>query len=245
MAAYSADQLHGKSVKDNEGGKIGKIEGVYTDEHNGEPEWVAVSTGMFGSKESLIPVAGASFDGEALTVPFDKTKVKGAPHQDPDTELSQAAEAELFTYYGVPYGGETVTATGAPQGAPVTTPSTTDGSMTLSEEQVKVGTRQVETGRVRLRKYIVTEQVTQTVPVSHEEVRIEREPLTGTEAGIIGEDVQEIVLHGEEPVVSKTAVATERISLGTDTVTEQARVDETVRKEQFETDGVVTEPSRI
>jgi uncharacterized protein (TIGR02271 family) len=119
----------------------------------------------------------------------------------------------------------------------------TDDAMTRSEEQLRVGTEHVETGRARLRKYIVTEQVTQTVPVSHEEVRVEREPITDAnrDAALAGpelsEEEHEVTLHEERPVVQKETVPVERVRLETDQVAEEARVDETVRKEQIEADG--------
>lgn len=120
---------------------------------------------------------------------------------------------------------------------------TTDDAMTLSEEQVNVGTRTEEAGRARLRKYVVTEQVTQTVPVSHEEVRIEREPITDANVGDatsgpdISEEEHEVVLHAERPVVEKEAVPVERVRLDTETVTENVNVTEDVRKEQLDVDG--------
>lgn len=118
-----------------------------------------------------------------------------------------------------------------------------DQSMTRSEEQLRVGTESVETGRVRLRKYVVTEDVTTTVPVSHEEVRVEREPLTGDgAAGVageteLGEQEEEVTLHAERPVVEKEAVPVEKVSLGTETVTEDEQVTERLRKEEVETEG--------
>jgi uncharacterized protein (TIGR02271 family) len=117
---------------------------------------------------------------------------------------------------------------------------TTDAAMTRSEEQLKVGTQRVETGKARLRKYVVTENVTQTVPVSHEEVRLEREPITDANIGnamdgpAISEEEHEVVLHAERPVVQKEAVPVERVRLDTNTVTEQQQVTEQVRKEQIE-----------
>lgn len=114
--------------------------------------------------------------------------------------------------------------------------------MTRSEEQVRVGTETRETGRVRLRKYVVTENVTQTVPVSREEVRLEREPITDENrgdalaGGDITEEEHEVVLTEERPVVQKEAVPVERVRLDKDTVTEQQQVDETVRKEEIELD---------
>jgi uncharacterized protein (TIGR02271 family) len=119
---------------------------------------------------------------------------------------------------------------------------TTDEAMTRSEEQLRVGTQQVEAGRARLRKYVVTENVTQTVPVSHEEVRIEREPITEGNAPAahdgpaISEEEHEVVLHAEQPVVQKEAVPVERVRLGTETVREEQTVSDEVRKEQIETD---------
>ncbi|MFQ1003869.1 DUF2382 domain-containing protein [Modestobacter sp. SSW1-42] len=119
---------------------------------------------------------------------------------------------------------------------------TTDDAMTRSEEQLRVGTQTVEAGRARLRKFVVTENVTTTVPVSHEEVRIEREPITDANRGdaydgpAISEEEHEVVLHAERPVVAKEAVPVERVRLDVDTVTEQQTVTDTVRKEQIEAD---------
>jgi uncharacterized protein (TIGR02271 family) len=119
---------------------------------------------------------------------------------------------------------------------------TTDDAMTLSEERLNVGTQQREAGRARLRKYVVTENVTQTVPVSHEEVRIEREPITDANIGnatsgpSISEEEHEVILHEERPVVEKEAVPVERVRLDTETVTENVTVNEEVRKEEIDTD---------
>jgi uncharacterized protein (TIGR02271 family) len=120
---------------------------------------------------------------------------------------------------------------------------TTDDAMTRSEEQLHVGKETREAGRARLRKYVVTENVTQTVPVSREEVVVEREPITDAnrDAALSGPDLSEeeheVVLHEERPVVDKQAVPVERVRLGTETVTDEETVSEQVRKEQIETDG--------
>jgi uncharacterized protein (TIGR02271 family) len=127
---------------------------------------------------------------------------------------------------------------------------TTDDAMTLSEERVNVGTQTRESGRARLRKYVVTENVQQTVPVSHEEVRIEREPITDANVGAatsgptISEEEHEVVLHEERPVVEKEAVPVERVRLDTETVTDQTTVNEEVRKEQVDTDVDVDRNAR-
>jgi uncharacterized protein (TIGR02271 family) len=121
--------------------------------------------------------------------------------------------------------------------------------MTRSEEELRVGTTERETGRARLRKYVVTDQVEQTVPVRREEVRIEREPITDANAGdamdgpAISEEEHEVVLHEEEVVVEKRAVPKERVRLDKDTVTEQREVSEGVRKEQVELIDGAGEPA--
>jgi uncharacterized protein (TIGR02271 family) len=119
----------------------------------------------------------------------------------------------------------------------------TDDAITRSEERLHVGTRQQETGKARLRKYIVTEQQTTTVPVSHDEVHVTREPITDANVddalsgGELTEEEHEVTLHADQVVTEKETVPVERIRLGTETVTEQQEVTEDVRKEQVDFDG--------
>jgi uncharacterized protein (TIGR02271 family) len=123
---------------------------------------------------------------------------------------------------------------------------TTDNAMTRSEERMTVGTTSQEVGRARLRKYVVSENVTETVPVTREEVRVEREPITDANIGnamdgpAISEEEHEVVLHAEQAVVAKEAVPVERVRLDKDTVTEQTQVSENLRKEEIEVDGDTT-----
>jgi uncharacterized protein (TIGR02271 family) len=120
---------------------------------------------------------------------------------------------------------------------------TTDNAMTRSEEELDVGKAQRETGRARLRKYVVTDEVQTTVPVQREEVRVEREPITdanvenATDGPAISEEEHEVTLHAEEPVVEKRAVPKERVRLDKETVQEERQVSDTVAKEQIEVDG--------
>jgi uncharacterized protein (TIGR02271 family) len=112
--------------------------------------------------------------------------------------------------------------------------------MTRSEEELRVGTTERERGRVRLRKYVTTEQVQQTVPVQRERVRVEREPITdanldaATSGPDISEEEHEVILREEEPVVEKRVVPRERVRLDKDTVTGEERVAEELRREQIE-----------
>jgi uncharacterized protein (TIGR02271 family) len=266
------DRVIGADVYDADGTKIGTASEVFLDDQSGNPEWVTVKTGLFGTKETFVPIREADLTGDGLRVPVSKAQVKDAPKIDTEGHLSPQEEEELYRYYGVGGSGQhrdvqstttdtsrtTTTGTGTTdttrgtdsdvnrhgtKGHDTSGP-TTDDAMTLSEERVNVGTQQVEAGRARLRKYVVTENVTETVPVSHEEVRVHREPITDANVGnamdgpAISEEEHEVTLHAERPVVEKEAVPVERVRLDTETVTEQQQVSETVRKEQVDTDGI-------
>jgi len=255
------DQVAGSDAYGSDGSKIGSVGQVYLDDQTGQPAWVTVNTGLFGTNESFIPLSEASFSGDRLTVPYDKDKVKGAPNVAADGHLSPEEERELYAYYGVGYTDtdyDTTTTTGTgyadtdrggydtrTEGHDTSGP-TTDDAMTLSEERVNVGTERREAGRARLRKYVVTENVTQTVPVTREEVVVEREPITdanrdaATSGPDISEEEHEVVLHEETPVVDKTVEPVERVRLGTQQTTEQQTVTEQVRKERVDTDADTT-----
>jgi len=115
--------------------------------------------------------------------------------------------------------------------------------MTRSEEQFRVGIAREQTGQVRLRKYVVTENVQQTVPVSHEEVRVEREPITeanrdaGMSAPEISQEEREVALHEDRLVVAKETVPVERVRLAKERVTGEETVSAEIRKERVEADG--------
>jgi uncharacterized protein (TIGR02271 family) len=119
----------------------------------------------------------------------------------------------------------------------------TDDAMTRSEEQVSVGKTEEQAGRARLRKYVVTEQETHTVPVRKEKAVLETEPITDANVGEatsgpdISEEEHEVTLHEERPVVEKTATPVERVRLGKEEVTQEHQVSEEVRKERIEAEG--------
>jgi uncharacterized protein (TIGR02271 family) len=281
--------LIGADVVDNNGDKIGSVGQVYLDDNDGHPSWASVKTGLFGTKESFVPLEEANWEGNVLRVAYDKDRVKDAPRVDADSHLEPSDEDELYRYYGLTSNGF-ATDTGYTQNATdraddaaatadagtytatdteYTTTDTagaftdtdrrdtdrrdtvghdtsgpnTDSAMTRSEEQLHVGTERVQTGKARLRKYVVTENQQVTVPVSREEVRIEREPITDANIGDalsgpdISEEEHEVTLSEERPVVAKETVPVERVRLDKDVVTEQETVNEEVRKEEITFDG--------
>ena len=253
-------EWRGRTAVDTDGSKLGKIEEIYLDAQTQQPEWALIQTGMFGGKSSFMPLEGATSDGDDVRAPYTKEQVKDAPQMDPDGELSQSDESALYSHYGIAYD-ESRSDSGLPEGGASTgertdrseeqgtvghdtSGPTTDDAMTRSEEELRVGVAKRESGRARLVKHVVTEDVTQTVPVQREEVRVEREPITdanrdaATTGGEITSEEHEVVLHEEEVVVDKQAVPKERVRLDTDVVTDEQQVSETLQKEQIETEGV-------
>ncbi|WP_366146651.1 PRC and DUF2382 domain-containing protein [uncultured Pseudokineococcus sp.] len=264
MTENQLSALYDATVVSEADGKIGKVGTVYLDDDTQQPSWVTVKTGLFGSAESFVPLAAANLSGDEVRVSYSKDKVKDAPRMDTDSELSPAEEDELYRYYGLGRGASTGTETGTtgtaagtagtagvrgdrdPDGdghigrGHDTSGPNTDDAMTRSEERVNVGTQQRESGVARLRKHIVTERVSQEVPVSHEEAVVNREPITDANrgdalsGGDLTEEEHEVTLHEERAVVNKETVPVERVSLGTQTVQETETVSTDARREEIE-----------
>jgi uncharacterized protein (TIGR02271 family) len=240
----------GGDVRTTSGDKIGSIGQIYVDESTGEPSWVTVRTGFFGMSESFVPLEGATDNGKDIMVNYDKDTVKDAPRIDADRQLSPDEEETLYAHYGMTSGSgyrdrdkdRDWDRDWDRDKKGHTSGTKTDEAMTVSEERLRVGTEKRESGRARLRKYVVTENVTKTVPVSHEEVRVEREPITDANVGAaksgpdISEEEHEVVLREERPVVEKDVVPTERVRLTKETSTHDQTVSGEVRKEQVDTD---------
>lgn len=239
-------------VVDADGEKVGGVGQVYLDDASGQPQWVTVSTGLFGTSESFVPLRGATLHGDSeVRVAYLKDVIKDAPRVGADSHLEPEEEDELYRYYqmdddrdddrvddGVDdWSGDR---DGRRDEGHDTSGPDTDDAMTRSEEQVQVHTERVPAGRARLRKYVVTEQATTTVPVEREEVRVEREPITEANrdqamaGGDLTEEEHELTLHEDRVVVDKETVPVERVRLGKETVTDQQQVSEQVRKEQIE-----------
>jgi len=245
MTTQSIAEWRGQQLLDSDGEKIGTIDEIYIDSRTEQPEWALVKTGLFGGKGTFVPLQQASPEADGVRVPFDKEHVKDAPNVEPDGELSHSEERTLYEHYGVDYGASDSGSANGGENAVGrdTSGPTTDDAMTRSEEELRVGTERREAGRARLRKYVVTEEETHTVPVTKEKVRVEREPITDENVGRamegpdISDEEHEVILHEERPVVGKETVPKERVRLDTESVTEDQRVTEQVRKERIEAEG--------
>jgi uncharacterized protein (TIGR02271 family) len=245
----------GSTAYSSTGDKIGKVGQVFLDDNTGQPAFVTVNTGLFGTSESYVPIEQATVEGDRLTLPYTKDQIKDAPNVDVDSgHIDPAEEERLYQHYGLTWGGTGTQTTSDTSGyadnahgtaGHDTSGPTTDDAMTRSKEKLEVGTTEREAGRARLRKYVTTETETATVPVRKEHAVVEREPITDAnrddalDGPAISEEEHEVVLHEEEAVVSKTTQPVERVRLGTETHVENETVSGQVREEHIEVEGDV------
>ena len=175
-----------------------------------------------GARDTSAPTGSAGYDSTAPTATAEATT---PTTQRDDTETDRSSSRDT------------------------TTPTAAD-TTTRPEKRADVGTEQPATGRARLRKYVTTENVTRTVPVQREEVRMEREPITQeNRAEVLSQadkdDQGDVILHEERIIVTKETVPVERIHIGTETVTDEVTINEEVRKEHLDAEGQEgTEESR-
>jgi uncharacterized protein (TIGR02271 family) len=238
VSVDQARQLLGMQVVDAAGDKVGTVNDVYLNDQTEQLSWVTVTTGWFGLNESFVPLNRAAIGDERIRVPFDKDTIKNAPRYQSGVPLTLQDEDELYRHYDIPVDavaargtteGRAAGTTGYAQGAErrreaAKSRPNTDEALSRSEEKLNVDSERIPTGRARLRKYVITEQQTMIVPVSHEKARLERQPLTDQDRhqmspGVeLTEEEREIVLHAERPVVTTESVPVERVRLDTETV---------------------------
>lgn len=260
------EDLANATAYDVDGDKVGGVKDVYVNDTTGQPDFVSVNHGLFGGGDSIVPLRGHTLRDGELHLAFPKERIEDAPDLDENGHLTTEDQEAFYRHYGLE-GTKDVTTyetdnrfaqagaagTGAAAGAGYAAgereveterrDATNNDELVRSEEQLNVSKDRVESGEVRLRKYVVNETETVEVPVEREEVRVVREPITDADRanynGNIGEQEASVTLHEDQVNVSKDSVPVEKVSLEKDTVRDTERVSDEVRKERFETDGVV------
>ena len=153
----------GRTVVDSTGEELGKVTGLYLDGESQRPAWAGVKRGLLRGGETVVPLEGAEEADGNVRLAYDRQTVEDAPDVDPDVELSEDEERVLHEHFGREWA--------PPSG------TETDTAMTRSEEEVEFGTRvKRHAERVRLKKVLVHDEVTQTVPVRKEVIRLETDP---------------------------------------------------------------------
>jgi len=253
-----AEDLLGARVTGADGKVVGTVEQVFRDDVDGTPAWARVRSGKTGR---FVPLGSAKVTPEGLLVPFDAQKIMGGPNIDAGQHMSAAQAEELSRYYGLtvptqqPRGRMAEEQIAREQMAqdtmaqqettpqPMVAPeSIYQGEMApgewlvRQEERIQVGTEMLETGRVKLHKYVDVEPIDQAIHVFHEEYDVERVPITAEEeiSGAIQEGEQEIILHEERAILRKEVVPVERVRLLAKRIDEESTVHDELRRERIE-----------
>jgi uncharacterized protein (TIGR02271 family) len=236
------DQYAGYTVVDESGSKIGKVDDLFLDE-NDQPEYFGVKMGFLGTSSTLIPADITTVNNEQgiIEVSQPKSTVQDGPAFDDDREITPDYENQVRSYYGL--GAVESTEDRGTYGdyeaehsdAGTTSDLEDELRVQRSEEELVAGTREREAGAMKVRKRVRTDRERIEVPTKHEEVSVERVPMSGeaTEAQI-GEDEVSVPVTEEEVVVDKRAVAKEEIRIRKDVVEDTEVVEEDVRREEID-----------
>jgi uncharacterized protein (TIGR02271 family) len=258
--AEGNEDIRGWEVRGSDGDKIGKVKDLLVDPTQMRARYLDVELGggLFGSgRRVLLPVGQARLadDDDAVLLQMSAAQLKDLPEYDGST-VSRDYETSLRSRLGGTAAGTTA---GAAAGASTANFYDDDhyndkglyGSrrqtadlndrdearMTVSREELDVGKRRVQAGEAYLRKHVETEHVRETVPLMHEEVTIERHPISSSERtnATIGQDQEiRVPLMAEEAVVEKRVVGEEEVVLHKRQVEEQRTVEADLRRERVD-----------
>jgi uncharacterized protein (TIGR02271 family) len=230
------------TVVDRTGDKVGVVDAVWED-HTGQPAYVAVKTGWLGlGKAHVVPAGGAEVSDSTrkIRLPYTSEMIKNAPTFERQEDIDDAAEIRIGDYYReYGYAGTAAACACDAEDTESKVRDTDDeAKISLNEEEVTIGKREVEAGGVRLRKIIRTETVNQPVELQREEIVIERVPAkdrtpSRTDVAFREEEIY-IPLRREEPVVEKTTRTREEVRVGKKRETEHREISETVRREDVD-----------
>jgi uncharacterized protein (TIGR02271 family) len=224
----STDRLQDATVYDTEGSLVGTVAEIYFDEDTSEPTFVTVKTGRSGAQETFIPLHQATEADGGVQVPFQLDFITDAPGITADGTLTPEEEQRLHDYYSLDY----------PSGEGQDSDAD-DDAVVVRNEELEVGTERRSSGQARLRKRTTTETRTVEVPVTREEIVLEREPVdpdsAEARAADTGDDEVIVETHEEVPVVTKK-VSAEKVSLDTATVQDTETVSETLRHDDVDVD---------
>ena len=223
--SLTADQLAGLTddahVLDADGRRLGRVKHIYDSDRAGELTWVSVATDGPGRRSRFVPLQGARLDGPDLRLAYAGDLVDGSPEVSDDDEVDSTQEGRLRAHYGLD--------------------ASTGGGITMirSEERLAVAMRVEAIARVRVTKYIVTEEVTHTFTLRREEIRVEHLPAAGSDSSAAASDtafddgVEEIVLYAEVPVLETRVVPVEVVRVSKHTIVEQQQVSADLAREQI------------
>jgi uncharacterized protein (TIGR02271 family) len=215
MGANVNDMLiqDGWMVHSSDDQKIGSIAEAH-------PDYLLVQKGFLFKKDLYVPTTQVESTDAGAGVVFlrvMKDQIDNMPWDEPPTATAATGSTTGADYQTSGYGA-----------------ANPAGEVHLREEQLSTRKHEVEAGEVEVGKRVVSEKQTLDVPVTRDEVQVERKAVSPRPAeGDIGEgDTVRVPLRAEEVEVEKRSMVTEEVELHKTPVTENRRVEETVRHEE-------------
>jgi len=237
-------------VLDRNGDKVGTVNDLWPDDSNAGYSFIGVHTGWLLGKNHIVPADGIQINhaDRTVTLPLTAEAIKSAPDFDVSGDMEENEQLRIRRHYGdaiAPTGRSSVpTPSPSPVGRTKNATSTADVvDVPLREEKVKVGTREVEGGSVRLRRIVRTETVNVPVELRTEEVVIDRisaDEATDATSDEIGEKEIVIPISRQEPVVQKTTQVSGVVRARKTSTKDTQQIQESVRKEDVEVDRDTT-----
>jgi uncharacterized protein (TIGR02271 family) len=202
--------------------KVGKVDDLLIEPRAGKVRYLDVDVdknalGLDKSRHVLVPIARAQLDTseeEVLVNGIDRASLLNLPDYT-GVEQTRGYDERFRSEPGR---------------------DTASKRMTRSAEELRIGKRTEKQGEVRVGKHVETERVRQNVPLTREEVHIERRPVeraVGSSAEFRNDEVV-IPVMGEEPVIGKRQIVKEEVVISKEPVTREETVEADVRHEEFD-----------
>ncbi len=239
--------IEGTPVYDINGDKVGEVS-----EHGVQAGRLVIHKGLFFPKDIYVPLSamrGADANGVYLNL--SKEDINNRDWDNPGAATTDATTASDIAPANTGRWADTGTSTGPAMandtssgfvggGVPPTPTREGDVAVPVREEELLATKERGEAGRMHVHRDVVEEQQTVSAPVSHEEVRVERNPVSG--AAPVGDDAFterdiDVPVMGEQLNVEKQARTAEEVHLHKDRVTEQQQASDTVRRERVNITG--------
>ncbi|MGZ6391803.1 MAG: DUF2382 domain-containing protein [Ktedonobacterales bacterium] len=233
--------VEGTPVYDRAGEKVGTI-----DQPNPQGNMLVVKQGFLFTHDIYIPMSAVTrADPDGIMLNLTKDELKSERYATPiaSTATTEPATTEADVTNVTARRGVDERMPAAPPAQANEIVDQNDIRVPIVEEELVVDKESKEAGRVRVHRDVVEERQSVNVPVTHEEMRIERVPVEGEAATNVGADAFvdkdiEVPLHGEQVVTGKEARVTEEIHLHKQAVEETEHVADTVRKERVNIEDV-------
>jgi uncharacterized protein (TIGR02271 family) len=225
----------GTSVHGSDGEKIGDVAGV-------ADSYFVIEKGFIFTTDIFVPmsaVAGVDDDGVRLSMTKDQVENENWSEAPQDGDRTDAIYGSTDATYG---------STDAAYGTANRTADydTTEGdTLERREERLQVDKTAEQAGSVRVGKHVEEDRVAVDIPVEREEVTLERHSVDRPASGeALTEDSIDVPVYEERVETDKQARVVEELEVGKTTVTDTERVEDTVRREEFDIDDTSTGTSR-